>query len=60
MPPKSYLSIGDNRYVSIDARYYGWIPRKNFRGRPLFIYFSFDTEDLRFRWERMFRWLWNK
>jgi len=60
VPPKSYFSIGDNRYVSIDARYYGWIPRKNFRGRPLFIYFSFDTEDLRFRWERMFRWLWNK
>jgi len=59
-PPKSYFSLGDNRYVSIDARYYGWIPRRNFRGRPLIIYFSFDTEDLRFRWERMFRWLWNK
>jgi signal peptidase I len=60
VPPKSYFSLGDNRYNSIDARYYGWIPRKNFRGRPLIIYFSFDTQDLRFRWERMFRWLWNK
>ena len=60
VPPKSYFSLGDNRYESVDARFYGFIPRKNFRGRPLFIYFSFDTQDLRFRWERMFRWLWNK
>ena len=60
VPPKSYFSLGDNRYNSIDARYYGWIPRKNFRGRPLFIYISFDTKDLRIRWERIGTILWNK
>lgn len=60
VPPKSYFSLGDNRYNSIDARYYGWIPRKNFRGRPLIIYFSFDVDDLRFRWSRFFTLLWSK
>ena len=59
VPPKSYFSLGDNRYNSIDARYYGWIPRKNFRGRPLIIYLSFDFDDLRIRWDRLLKILWN-
>ena len=59
LPPKSYFSLGDNRYNSIDARYYGFIPRKNFRGRPMFIYLSFDVEDLKMRWNRLGKILWN-
>jgi signal peptidase I len=59
VPAGHYFSLGDNRYNSIDARYYGFIPRHNFRGRPMIIYLSFDTEDLRVRWRRFFKILWN-
>ena len=58
VPAGKYFSLGDNRYNSIDARYYGFIPRHNFRGRPLFIYFSFDVEDLRVRFNRLGKILW--
>jgi signal peptidase I len=59
VPAEHYFSLGDNRYNSIDARYYGFIPRKNFRGRPLIIYFSYDAEDWRLRWRRLGKWLWH-
>jgi signal peptidase I len=58
VPPGHYFSLGDNRYNSADARYYGFIPRHNFRGRPLIIYFSFDYQDLRLRWQRLGKILW--
>lgn len=35
--------MGDNRDVSHDSRYFGCIPRENIVGRPLFIYWSFNT-----------------
>jgi signal peptidase I len=35
--------MGDNRDVSYDSRYFGFIPRENVIGRPLFIYWSFET-----------------
>jgi signal peptidase I len=53
IPPAHYFSLGDNRYNSVDARYYGPIPRKNIRGRPMFIYLSIDFDDCRVRWERI-------
>ena len=43
VPPESYFGMGDHRDVSQDSRYWGFIPRKNIIGRPLFIYWSFDT-----------------
>ncbi|MEO8879808.1 MAG: signal peptidase I [Gemmatimonadaceae bacterium] len=55
VPPKHLLGLGDNRYRSLDGRYYGFAPLANVRGRPLFIYFSFDLQDWRFRWNRFFK-----
>ncbi len=43
VPPDSYFGMGDNRDVSYDSRYWGFIPRENIIGRPLFVYWSFET-----------------
>ena len=44
IPPGYFFMLGDNRYQSKDSRYWGLVPRDNFRGRPLFVYYSFDGE----------------
>jgi len=43
VPPDSYFAMGDNRDNSYDSRYWGFIPRKNVIGHPMFIYWSFIT-----------------
>jgi signal peptidase I len=45
VPPGNYFGMGDNRDVSYDSRYWGFIPRDNVVGRPMFIYWSFETPD---------------
>lgn len=43
VPPGDYFGMGDNRANSLDSRYWGFIPQENIVGRPLFIYWSFET-----------------
>jgi len=45
VPPDSYFVMGDNRTNSLDGRYWGFVPRANIIGRPLFVYWSFLTPD---------------
>jgi len=45
VPPDHYFAMGDHRGVSLDSRYWGFIPKENVIGRPMFIYWSFETPD---------------
>ena len=62
IPAGNYFMMGDNRYQSKDSRYWGIVPRENFRGRPMFVYYSWNQDDsdrpLPFitdiRWRRIF------
>ncbi|HXZ28470.1 MAG TPA: signal peptidase I [Terriglobales bacterium] len=45
VPPGSYFAMGDNREVSWDSRFWGFVPQQNILGRPLFIYWSFETPE---------------
>ena len=42
VPPGHYFAMGDHRGVSLDSRYWGFIPQENIIGRPMFIYWSFE------------------
>ncbi len=40
VPDDEYFVLGDNRDVSKDSRYWGFLPRKDITGTPSFIFFS--------------------
>jgi signal peptidase I len=42
VPAGNYFLMGDNRNQSLDSRFMGFIPREVIRGKPLFIYYSYD------------------
>jgi signal peptidase I len=49
VPPGHYFAMGDHRGVSLDSRYWGFIPKENIIGRPMFIYWSFETPEGQYR-----------
>ena len=48
VPKDSYFAMGDNRDVSYDSRYWGFVPKANVLGRPLFIAWSLDQTEADF------------
>jgi signal peptidase I len=48
VPKDSYFAMGDNRDVSFDSRYWGFIPKENVLGRPLFIAWSLNQTEVDF------------
>jgi signal peptidase I len=61
VPPDSLFMMGDNRDLSYDGRYWGFLPRENVRGTPLIIYYSYDPSSWKvlrpitaIRWDRIF------
>lgn len=65
VPAGHLFMMGDNRYDSKDSRYWGFVPRENVRGRPMFVYYSYNADDsdrpLPFitdiRWSRIGSWI---
>lgn len=43
VPPGRYFVMGDNREHSWDSRFWGFVPRELISGRPLLIYWSYET-----------------
>ena len=43
VPQGKVFAMGDNREHSLDGRFWGFVPRENIMGRPLFNYWSFEA-----------------
>lgn len=60
VPPGKYFVLGDNRDDSEDSRYWGFVEGAAIKGRPLFVYYSFNPRTLKavpwlteIRWDRI-------
>lgn len=51
--PGQLFMMGDNRDYSMDSRFWGFLDIKKIRGKAFIIYWSWDRERFRPRWERI-------
>lgn len=57
VPQARYFVLGDNRDDSKDSRYWGFVAQEAVKGRPIFVYYSFDPLALsQLPWLTEIRW----
>ncbi|MFQ5679417.1 MAG: signal peptidase I [Gemmatimonadota bacterium] len=47
VPPERFFMLGDNREHSLDSRFWGFAERRKLKGKPFFVYYSYDKEALK-------------
>jgi signal peptidase I len=55
-----YWMMGDNRHMSADSRYWGYVPEDHVVGKASFIWLSLDKDKSfldKIRWDRIFKWI---
>ena len=57
VPAGKFFALGDNRDLSEDSRYWGFLDAEAIKGRPMFVYYSFEKDITDpFSWLRGIRW----
>lgn len=57
VPPGKFFALGDNRDMSEDSRYWGFLDGESIKGRPMFVYYSFEKDITRpLSWLTGVRW----